>query len=204
MTRPVPSSFNDRLLLRELAHRVNNEFTSIINTISLAAARSSHCEVKVALNAAMELLHGYADVHRALQMPKPDAQVDAADFLDALCAAMSRSKLERMGISLVLRASVPLRLSSERCWRLGLIVYELVTNAVRHAFNGRAGEIRIELKFGDGLVRCKVTDNGSASSNIRPGQGLEIVRQLANDLGGTVQHCFEQKGSTSLLVFSPL
>lgn len=200
MTDFVLSPSDDHLLLRELAHRVNNEFTSIINIISRAAARSPNPEVKAALNEAMEMLHDYVDVHRALKMPKPDTQVDAAEYLDRLCRAMSRSKLEQIGIDLVFD-SAPLTLGSEHSWYLGLIVYELVTNAARHAFAGRGGEVRVELQCTDELVECKVKDNGSGLSNFRRGQGLSIVVRLANELGGTVQHQFEPNGSTSVLVF---
>jgi two-component sensor histidine kinase len=49
---------------------------------------------------------------------------------------MSRCKLDRMNIRLVLAAET-LPLESERCWRLALAIYELVTNAVRHAWPRR-------------------------------------------------------------------
>ena len=200
MTEFALSPSDNHLLLRELAHRVNNEFTSIINTLSRAAARSPNPEVKAVLNEAMEMLHDYVDVHRALKMPKPDTQVDAAEYLDRLCRVMSRSKLEQIGIDLVFD-SAPLTLGSEHSWYLGLIVYELVTNAARHAFAGRGGEVHVELQRIDELVECKVKDNGSGLSNCRQGQGLSIVARLANELGGTVQHQFEPNGSTSVLLF---
>jgi two-component sensor histidine kinase len=200
MTEFVLSPADDHLLLRELAHRVNNEFTSIINTISRAAARSQNPEVKAALKEATEMLHSYVDVHRALKMPTPDTQVDAAEYLDRLCRVMSRSKLEQIGIDLVFD-SAPLTLGSEHSWYLGLIVYELVTNAARHAFAGRGGDIRVELQCTDEFVECKVKDNGSSLSNFRRGQGLSIVARLVTELGGTVRHQFEPSGSTSVLVF---
>ena len=200
MTEFVLSPSDNHLLLRELAHRVNNDFTSIINTISRAAARSPNPEVRAALNDATEMLHNYVEVHRALRMPNPDTQVDAAEYLHRLCAVMRRSKLERMGIGLVLN-SVPLALGSERSWYLGLIVYELVTNVARHSFAGRGGEVRISLKRTDEFVECKVEDNGSGSSSFRRGQGLTIVARLANDLGGIVRHQSKPIGWTSILVF---
>jgi two-component sensor histidine kinase len=186
--------------LRELNHRINNELAAIINTISLAAARSSHREVKVALNEATEILHSYAAVHHALRMPKPATQVDAAGYLRELCDAMSRPKLDHLGIALVL-VCAPMTLASEQSWHLGMIVYELVTNAARHAFGGRAGTVHVELACTNGDVQCVVTDNGSASPNIGGGQGLKIVSHLADDLGGTVQHRVQPNGSTSILVF---
>jgi two-component sensor histidine kinase len=200
MTEFVRSHSDNHLFLRELAHRVNNEFTSIINTISRAAARSPSPEVKAALNDAAEMLHRYVDVHRVLKMPNPGTQVDAAEYIDRLCAVMRRSKLEQMGIGLVLN-SVPLTLGSERSWYLGLIVYELVTNAARHSLAGRGGEVRVSLQCTDGFVECKVEDNGSGSSNFRRGQGLTIVARLADDLGGIVRHQSKPNGWMSILVF---
>ena len=52
-------------LLRELNHRIKNEFASAISAVSLAAARSDNAEVKLALTDVTELLHRYVDVHRA-------------------------------------------------------------------------------------------------------------------------------------------
>ena len=54
------------------------------------------------------------------------------------------------GIELEL-ASRPLKLRSERCWKLGLIVSELITNSARHAFGDRGGTIQVELSASGSL-----------------------------------------------------
>ena len=65
---------------------------------------------------------------------------------------MSRSTLDRLEFHLVIAADT-LPLESDRCWQLGLIVHELVTNAARHAcFENGDGEIRVELRR-SGAVR---------------------------------------------------
>ena len=69
---PLPD-LNGSLLLRELNHRVNNELTSAICTVSAKAVKSDDAEVKAALLDVVDLLHGYADVHKALRMPDPGA-----------------------------------------------------------------------------------------------------------------------------------
>src|ERR1700756_2406004 len=97
-------------------------------------------QVKDALSGVTVLLHHYAEVHRALQVPHDRDRVDAAEYLRKICLSIRRSKLERAQVHLVL-AAPPLVLQSAECWLLGLIVYELITNAVRHAFHGRNGEI---------------------------------------------------------------
>jgi two-component sensor histidine kinase len=194
------STSDERTLLRELNHRINNEFTSIINMVTLVAARSGNQEVKAALNGVAERLHEYVDVHRALRIPQQAARCDAAAHLRRLCQSIRRSKLDQTKITLGFEAC-PLTLSSDRCWRLGMIVYELITNATRHAFSGRAGEIRVELSRAGSLIQCRVLDNGSGSTMSEPGQGTKIVRSLAKGLGGRIEHHFGPSGSMAIVVF---
>jgi two-component sensor histidine kinase len=190
----------ERILLHELIHRINNEFSSLIGTVSRTAARSVNHEVKVALAHIIELLCHYAELHRALQMPERETHIDAATYLENLCLSISRSKLDGMKIDLVLRTS-PLRLPSERCWQLGMMVYELVTNAARHAFGNGKGEIRVELSRAGKLVECTVVDNGSAPSKVQRGRGLKIVDELVKGLDGRLDQRFGQRGSFSILTF---
>ena len=93
-------------------------------------------------------------------------------------------------------------MQSDRCWRLGMIVYELITNAARHAFDGRKGEIRVELSRSGHFVECSVLDNGSAPANVRPGHGLKIIEKLVEGLDGRFEQQFGPQGSTSIIVFS--
>jgi two-component sensor histidine kinase len=195
--RPLPQ---EQMLLHELNHRINNEFAAAISVVSLAAARSDNDEVKAALSGVAELLHQYADVHRALQMPEYDTLIDAAAYLGQLCRSISRSLLDGRKIELVLAAQ-PLRLPADRCWRLGMIVFELINNAARHAFSSRAGEIRVELLRANPFFECRVMDNGSASANIRPGRGLKIIDALSRSLGGRIEQKFRPQGSSSILFF---
>lgn len=180
---PAPE---ERALLNELNHRIKNEFASIINLVTFKAVWTDNVDAKEELSNVVDLLHQHVQVHSILTMPDHNALMDAGDQLRKLGLAMSRCKLDRMNIHLVLSADT-LRLESERCWRLTLAVYELVTNAVRHAFfDGREGEIRIELLRAGSWVNCRVTDNGSGLGRIKPGRGLRIVADLAASLGGRI------------------
>ena len=105
------------LLMRELSHRINNEFTSAIGVISLVAARSGSSEVKAALSDVSDRLHRYADVHRTLQMPDYHTYINAALYLQQLCLSIGRSRLEPNNIKLI-PAVCPLCIPSDRCWRL--------------------------------------------------------------------------------------
>jgi two-component sensor histidine kinase len=184
---PNTPALEGRTLLDELNHRIKNELASVINFVTFRTVWTDNAEAKEELSNVVELLHQHVQVHSILTMPDRDASlVDAGEQLRKLGLAMSRCKLDRMNIRLVLSADT-LPLESERCWRLALAIYELVTNAVRHAcFDGRDGEIKIRLMRAGSWVNCRVTDNGSGLGRIKLGRGLRIVGELASSLGGRI------------------
>jgi two-component sensor histidine kinase len=187
---PYPPALEGRTLLDELNHRIKNELASVINLVSFKAVWTDNVDAKEELGNVVDLLYQHAEVHSILTMPDGDALVDAGEQLRKLGLAMSRSKLDRMNIHLLLSADA-LPLESERCWRVALAVYELVTNAVRHAcFDGRDGEIKIKLMRAGSWVNCRVTDNGSGLGRIKFGRGLRIVSDLAKSLGSRIDHTF--------------
>jgi two-component sensor histidine kinase len=159
-----------------------------------AAGRSSSDEVQAALAAVSDRLMSYAAVHRALVPPTDSVDVEVSVYLRELCEAISRSKLADRGITLAF-VDRPLEMSSVRCWRLGLVVSELITNAVRHAFGGPGGAVRVELIPSGSFVECRVCDNGRATGPLRPGRGLRIVESLVESLDGSIEYVLGDQGS---------
>ncbi|WP_441228409.1 sensor histidine kinase [Tardiphaga sp. 20_F10_N6_6] len=191
----------DRVVLHEITHRINNEFASAIQVVSLASARSSNDGIKRALNEVVEILHSFARVHHLLQMPASEGDVDVGQYLRKLCEAISKSKLESKDIELILMEG-SLHLPADRCWILGMIVAELITNSSRHAFNGRGGVIRVECQKIGRAARCIVVDDGSnMESEVNPGSGLRIVDALARSLGAYFNFNRSEDGSQAVLVF---
>jgi two-component sensor histidine kinase len=190
---------DESLLLRELNHRIGNELSSAIYAVSAKAVHSDNVAVKAALLDVVDLLHQCADVHRALHMPDQGRFTDAARYLQQLCFSITKYQLDRPAIRVVFSAD-DLRLEGERCWKLGLIVSELLTNVARHAqFDARHPELRVELMLARNVVKCRVSDNGAAPEPVRRGQGLAIVGELAGSLGGRV-HTYCAAGGCSFLV----
>jgi two-component sensor histidine kinase len=195
---PIP---DESLLLRELNHRINNELTIAIYAVSAKAVRSDSVAVKAALLDVVDLLHQWGDVHRALHIPEQGGLTDAATYLQQLCLAVTKYRLDRLAIRVLFSAD-SLRLEGERCWKLGLIVSELLTNVARHAqFDARNPELRVELKLVGNVVKCRVSDNGSAPEPVRRGRGLSIIGELASSLGGRVHTSCADDGSFFLLTF---
>jgi two-component sensor histidine kinase len=183
-------ALEERTLLDELNHRIKNELASVINLVTFKAVWTGNIDAKEELSNVVDLLHQHVQVHSILTMPDRDALVDAGEQLRKLGLAMSRCKLDRMKhpppvVGRHVAAGIGAMLA------LALAIYELVTNAVRHAcFNGRDGEIKIRLMRAGSWVNCRVTDNGSGLGRIKPGRGLRIVGDLAKSLGGQIDHGF--------------
>ena len=189
------------LLLRELNHRIRNELTSAIYAVSTKAVRSDNLAVKGALLDVVDLLHQCADVHRALHMPDQGRLTDAARYLQQVCFSITKYRLDRSAIRVLFSAD-DLRLEGERCWKLGLIVSELLTNVARHAqFDARDPELRVELMLAGNVVKCRVSDNGSAPEPIRRGRGLAIIGELTGSLGGRVHTSCAAEGYSFLVTF---
>ena len=196
-----PPALEGRTLLDELNHRIKSELASVINLVSFKAIWTDNVDAKEELSNVVDLLYQHLEVHSLLTMPDRDALVDAGEQLRKLGLAMCRCKLDRMNIHLLLSADT-LPLESERCWRLALAVYELVTNALRHAcFDGRDGEIKIKLTRAGSWVNCRVTDNGSGLGRIKLGRGPRIVGDLAKSLGGRMGHTFGTTSTSFTLEF---
>ena len=134
-------------------------------------------------------------------MPDPRHLTDAARYLQHLCFCITKYRLDRLSIRLLFSAD-DLRLEGERCWKLGLIVSELLTNVARHArFDDRHPDATVKLLLAGNVVRCGVSDNGSASDLIVRGRGLMTVGELASSLGGRVHASCAAEGSSFLLTF---
>jgi two-component sensor histidine kinase len=190
----------EQLLLLELTHRINNELTSMISFVESLAVQSISDDAKGALARVTKHILEFARVYRALQMPADDSGVDATNYLYELCRAISRARLEHKGIQLAF-VECPLKLNAFRCWRMGMIVSELIANASRHAFYSGGGKVRVELSQRGACVECAVTDNGSGLKNGRPGLGMKIIQSLLSDLNGTISHRSGARGTRATLSF---
>ena len=190
----------ERLLLREFFHRTNNELASAISLISVAAHRCGSNEARAVLATVQGRLENYASVQHSLQRPEYSTAIELSGYIEQLCRAISRSKLEREGIELSLSLH-PFRMKSDRCWLLGMIVFELTTNSARHAFRNRAGLIHVSVYPTDTSIACSVTDNGSSEPSASAGRGLAIVEALAASMHGTVDVQFGREGTTTVVSF---
>jgi two-component sensor histidine kinase len=156
-------------------------------------------DARVALQRAAARLAAFADAHRALQSPEAAADLNLGDYLNHLLGTLSQAGLRDHGVTLRLLDD-DITLAPERCWRVGLIVAELVTNSAKHGRGGRGGAIIVELRPTEAELHCIVADNGGAeTTHPTPSRGLRLVKRLAAELGGDVTWSFRPTGVTAIL-----
>jgi two-component sensor histidine kinase len=196
----VASRAGSWLYIAEIEHRVANEYSLAVASISLVASRCSDANVKAALGGAAQRLRDYANVHRALQAPMKSGLMDLSIYLRQLSDAIARATLAEREVSLTL-IEQSIEIDVKRCWRVGLIVSELITNAVRHGFGGGPGAITIEMARSPGFVHCRISDDGRPSIGSTPGNGTHLTDALATELGGFIDRQFCNDGTTVVLSF---
>jgi two-component sensor histidine kinase len=198
-SKPVEDSF---LHVAELLHRIRNDYARVISFASLAAARSPNPETKSALGEVISHLHVTAETLHVLRPPLVEGLVDFADNLTQLCLVMTASfKLEYRGIALLLSVPERVLLDAARCWRANLIVFELIDNACRHAFEARAGRITVTVVTASDRITCEISDDGSPASTFKPGLGAHLVDALAAQLDGFVARRFNENETIVTLSF---
>jgi two-component sensor histidine kinase len=188
------------LLVREITHRIHNELAAAIGVASLTASRSKNDEVKVALADVIDVLCNFALVHHA---PR---NADASDTarcgrIFAITLSVYKQVQTKSSRDSALFVESSVQLSSERCWRLGMIASELITSAQRLAFGDRGGTIRVELSSFRNFVVLRVADDGCFREPIVPGRGMKIIEELARGLDGEIAQSFGWNGGVSTVVF---
>jgi two-component sensor histidine kinase len=203
LSRTVLSTGGQPLILvTEITHRVVNEYAHAISSLHRAAADAPDASSRASLKGAAARLWAYAEAHRALRAPASPGLVDLGEYLASLCAALSAASLADRGVRLTLAPEDDMVLvDSERCWHVGLLVAELLNDAVRHAFGPEGGLIRIELSGGCGLVSCRVTHNGRARPDATPGCGSGVIAGLTLALGGDIERWHGPNGAADILTF---
>ncbi len=192
------------ILLRELAHGVANNFASVAALLSLKSNSVSDSKAKSILDDAIEQVRVMGRVHGRLRAGGHDVSLDSQSFMRDLCDDLAASIARGRPIAIECRAdSHPL--CASQAVPLGLIVNELVTNAVKHAFpNGRAGRIRVDFEaLEDGLHLCVEDDGAGFGGRTQPksGMGRDLVDGLSRELGGDLEIQTTRNGSSFRLSF---
>ena len=179
------------VLLREIHHRVKNNLQIVFSLLYLQARTIRDPRALEAIRESQSRVHAMALVHDTLYRSPALGRVDATEYMKVLVTYLMRAYPGQDGVELH-TGIAPVELEIDTAITLGLIVNELVTNSLKHAFRGERGgnEIRITLQpeNADSLT-LRVSDNGvglpAPAEGRAPTLGLKLVAMLAEQLGGT-------------------
>jgi two-component sensor histidine kinase/CHASE3 domain sensor protein len=174
-------------LLQDTNHRIGNSLATVSSLLGLQLARSKSDEVKHALEAAQNRVQAIASAHRRLRLGADLETTDAAEFLDDviddIAATLPAGKTIRFSTDIE-----PMVLPARDATTIGIVVSELVTNALKHAFTSRnEGAINVHFRRIDSVPVLTVEDDGGGMGEgdaTQSGLGALIIKQLARQFGG--------------------
>jgi PAS domain S-box-containing protein len=192
------------MLMKELTHRVKNSLQSIAAMVMIEARSQKTGEGKAALERVSHRIDALGHLYSKLSKSDTVEAVDAATYLDDLCRDLAASVQKEGGQSIVLKTDIESELlPTDRAIPIGLIVNELVTNALKYAFPSETkGTVLVTLKRLPGELRLTVADDGKGVDPRRADSGLggRLVEGFAQQLGGQVERLSGSQGTTVRLI----
>jgi PAS domain S-box-containing protein len=190
-TRELKRSLAEKtVLLQEVHHRVNNNLQIICSLLSMQTERANGDGNSTALTDAHARVVAIALVHERVYRSERLDDLHFGSYIELLAARLfSARRVDRSRIRLEMNLE-PIHLAVDQAVPCGLILNELLTNSLKHAFgDGREGVIRISLKtVGQGYAELAVADNGvglPADFRMEQGRslGVQLIRALIGQLG---------------------
>ncbi|MEF2071586.1 sensor histidine kinase [Consotaella aegiceratis] len=183
-------SLRDReLLLREVNHRVKNNLAQIHSMLRLQGRRANDTVTREALADAARRVIALGTLHKILLANDSPSKLSAKEYIEKLCGSIDESlPIKERGIAVRLDLE-DVGIGMDQAIALGMILNELLTNAVKHAFPEGNGEILIKVGATEGgWHHLAVTDNGKgfdpslamSGSNA----GMKIIRSMVAQMRG--------------------
>jgi PAS domain S-box-containing protein len=196
------------VLLKEVHHRVKNNLQVLSSLFYLQAQQTDQPKIRTLLEESRGRIQSIALIHEKLYRSEHLARIDFGDYLkDLTRSLMGAIGVQAPNVSTSVEAT-NVFVDIERAIPCALIVNELVSNAMKHAFpGGRSGEVCVRVRSVDSGLELEVSDNGigfplgldlSSVSTL----GLQLVVSLTQQLRGTLE--LGREGGTTVRVRFPL
>jgi two-component sensor histidine kinase len=169
----------NELLLKELHHRVKNNMQFITSLYALKLNDNNDKHIQEKLNDVERKVHAMSIVHQMLYNQKNIINIDTNEYFEKVLSNIKNSfELQNITFELDINST----LETEEAIYCGLIVNELVTNAIKHAFDSNSGIIKISLNNVNNGVLLEVSDNGIGKNhNSKANFGDMMVESLATE-----------------------
>lgn len=192
------------LLLREIDHRMKNNFAMVTSLIDIQRRRENDEYVRDVLGRISTRVHNFAAAHNELYAgARAGDTVDMNVYLSNLVRHLENALFSSDRVSMKFRG-VTVRLPRDRAVAVGVVVNELVTNAAKHAFpDQRRGTIEVELNGDDDHWVLIVSDDGAgyvAPEGAESGLGSALIPAFARSARATFRREAPEIGTRIILV----
>ncbi len=204
-TRDLQAALEEKtLLLHEVDHRVKNNLTMIGSLLRLQARTIGDPLIASKLEAMLERVDALATVHRRLYQSDDVTQFDIGAFTENLVSdvmgASGRGEIEvRVKVDKIL-------IPSGKAAALGLVLNEVLTNAIKHAYpDGRAGILEVVAELDGAQARIAIRDDGPGIEGEVPrpgGLGATLIKRLSKQVGAHVTWQNAGPGTLVAIAFS--
>lgn len=199
------SSYREKdLLLKEINHRIRNNLNMISGILLLEAEKLEDEKYRSFFNDVRARINSMSTVYDRLYQSPDLENINLAEYVRSLTMSIFTSyKPADSRINIHVDAD-DIRLDVKRAGVLGLILNELVSNAIKHGFIiDKTGKVNVRLKESEGIITLDVSDDGSGISktkNQSVSTGLPLVKMLAMQAGGVFEISSDQ-GTTASVHF---
>ncbi len=179
-------------LLSEIQHRVKNTMIMIESILGLESSRLDDAQ-RAALDETVRRVRSITELYGILYRSGESGSVNLADYLGGIVANFADAFVsgdDRVAIRTDLER---VTLDFKSAMNLGLVVNELVTNSLKHAFpDGRRGSVELALRRSDGHIELVISDDGIGlppdfDLKRTTGTGTTLVKLIAGQLHGTIR-----------------
>ncbi len=198
------------VLLKEIHHRVKNNFQIIISLINLQSNTIKDPVLLKMFNDSTNRIRAMALVHEKLYRSEDMTKIDFASYIKTISEELHGSYTTGANRPQLIIETEEIQLGIDQSIPCGLIVNELITNALKYAFpdGGIAGTIRITLRqTGDNEITMSVADNGigipeSIQVDNTTSLGMQLVGVLVKQIHG--EFSINRTGGTAWTIIFPI
>lgn len=190
--------------MRELQHRAKNSLQLVISLLKLQAGRIRDPDARIAYEQTLVRIEALAILYRQLHESGSGTHVDLGRYVKALCETVKAGTPGGLANVPVTVEAEPMQIGLYEAMPLGLIIAELVSNSLHHAFPEN-GWIAVRLtRVDDRRGRLEIEDNGRplpAGFDTTSDDGLMLAEALAAQLGDTLSTDSDSTGTTAAVRF---
>lgn len=189
-------------LLREIHHRVKNNLQIISSLLSMQQRAVDDPAARAALGDTRQRISALALIYRTLYQGEDVRHAEAEVFLSELVGHLVASESLRGPLVKSSIEADPLNIDPEKLAPMALWLVEAISNAQKHAFAGRGGELKVRFRVNGDTSTLEVEDDGPGMGEATTGVGLTLMTAFAKQLRGTVSSTVAPSGGTlATLVF---